>query len=950
MWSEDTKMTKYGTSTGIIATRLYKMLDEEQQKIARDITDSLEQEYNKIFKAFPHFTPHGISHSLQVIKNIEYLLEPIFIQLSQDQLLCLLISAMCHDIGMAPKLFKGESLDLNSEECDLIRNTHHERSERFVNESPRFDKLESHIRTAISRIVKGHRKVSLYSREYIDRTFPVSDLGFLTAIVRLADELEITYQRIQFLDSVIDSEGFLSSLSKDSEIHWKSHLSLTHWELSPNREVLEIYGRVKDETGHRGIEVVRMGLVETLRYIRGIHFKDDFALPISCEFHLKFAGLKSDEYLVKVDTDVVIDWFVGNLYGQEQLWVPIRESVQNAIDACQLRSPASDRYHPGVIVELIDGNLIITDNGRGMNLRIINRYLKVLGRSFNRSGDFEEYLDHIDHETPNIVGKFGIGIFSYFMLCDSFSITSRFRAIPSNTITEWLETRFTRSFCPTFSSSKPSGSFEYGTQVSIELVQDIGLAKLSSNIEMWLKSIFLHPRIPILYGGTNGIEIGLFPFNSPVATTKSPLVYLSKENEITITAKTSDDVFFGIKSGGSYPRFVRSYMVGESKSHGFFIERSIDEIVICIEGTYLMDYNIDPFYHAILSQLANFLGDYRKINTIVVIDFPAGMIEPTLNREAISLGISELKKAQNTLHRIILNSMPTLWKEFKKRNKEQSIRRALHLTHIPIFLDYFDKDDLIQHFPLRKGNKLTYVKDIQNQSEKIITYGAALTGCVPKGQKPRTALVKYNEWQLSEASPDFVVHALVPLLIKNGWNFVPSQEKCPFIHERSRGYTFWADFRCFLDSLSLDDRTRFLSWYGLENLRFANQDFIVWIVEELLNERFNELLGIFLSEPLKETTFDSAIQLFDLKIKERHEDINKLLDSAKFNHSAIFLVLVVIKEYDNAIELVKKHLRNVSAKKRTFIIENLTASRVLSDLKKNNLSLYKKIIDAFGHS
>ncbi len=939
-------MSKPGISTGLTNSKLYQRLNPQKQKVVRDITNKLNGWFGSIYQVFEEFTPHGFDHVLNVIQNIEILLDEILDELDDNQIFCLLLGTIVHDIGMAPKLFENDSMETNDHTKKTLRETHHERSERFVSESPLFKDLELFERQAIGRIAKGHRKVSLYTREYLDDSFQIQNLGFLTASLRLADELEITYERIQFLDAISSRDDFISQVSKESKIHWKSHLSLERWELSDKGEVIDIHGKVVDELGQRGIELVREGLFLTLKDIRGIHFKDDFALPISCVFHLRFQGYKSGKYEIQVDTDVIVNWLIGNLYGKQELWVPLRESVQNSLDACHLRGPPSSKYEPKVIVEIVGRLLVITDNGRGMNLEIIESYLKYLGRSFHKSGDYEHYLENTDFEKPSLVGQFGIGIFSYFILGKSFRIRTRFRTYDSDTDSEWLETRFTRSFCPTFSIEPPLDCFDFGTQVIIELDNVSNLDDFSKYVLNWLNWTFLRPRGSILYRGENEMRIGFFSPSLVSHSTDNPSVLVSDDMELSISAESNSGVFFGLRAGGIYyderPRNHRSFTLGQ------------DEVAICLEGTYLMNYEMaydtGRLLEFILSLVnVGFWGSNKR--SILVIDFPSHMIDPTLNRFEVSEGKEEIIVALNQIRNMLVNAVPILWEKFRKKKKSQRFRSRAYFSSSTLLWSKLNQKIFIDDFELIKEKVKVKVKDIIDQSAKRLSFEAILIASIEKGNRPSSYIIlDDDEWKISDASHIYVNNVLLPGLTERGWIYQPSTDVCPFIHGRTRGYGYWKQLEYLLMSFPIPERNEFLIWYGRNNLEHADDDFFIWIVNEILNGTIAEFCSFY--EAIEDDSLTKQLlRISDAGKSGIHQSKIKVKSIPQVLLRPILVLSLERKEYEYAIEISKRLAAYYERGRYTRIdefvegkIENLPC---IASLKETSFVDYERVMKPF---
>jgi hypothetical protein len=116
----------------------------------------------------------------------------------------------------------------------------------------------------------------------------------------------------------------------------------------------------------------------------------------------------------------------AKLYG-EQLAAPLRELIQNAGDAVQLRQRHDGVAEP-VTVAIRDHEeqqvLEVIDFGSGMSPKVLTGALLDFGVSLWSSDLFIEEFPHADADF-NPIGSFGIGFFSVFMWADRIDVISR---------------------------------------------------------------------------------------------------------------------------------------------------------------------------------------------------------------------------------------------------------------------------------------------------------------------------------------------------------------------------------------------------------------------------------------------------------------------------------------------------------------------------------------------
>ncbi|MBB2943582.1 hypothetical protein FB565_003311 [Actinoplanes lutulentus] len=138
----------------------------------------------------------------------------------------------------------------------------------------------------------------------------------------------------------------------------------------------------------------------------------------------------------RLDHDEIRELLMGvRLYGDPNL--AVRELYQNALDACryrQARHAFLDEEYRGQIVlrqgVAEDGRpyLECEDNGVGMGRRELEQLFSRAGRRFVTSPEFLWEQARWRTEKPSVKlwpnSRFGIGVFSYFMVADEITITS----------------------------------------------------------------------------------------------------------------------------------------------------------------------------------------------------------------------------------------------------------------------------------------------------------------------------------------------------------------------------------------------------------------------------------------------------------------------------------------------------------------------------------------------
>ncbi len=131
---------------------------------------------------------------------------------------------------------------------------------------------------------------------------------------------------------------------------------------------------------------------------------------------------------ISVDSENLFPIIKKWLYSDKDIF--LRELVSNACDAItkhktialQGETEAEDNYKITITVDKPNKKLIISDNGIGMTAEEIDKYINQI--AFSGAAEFlEKYKDEND-DSAQIIGHFGLGFYSAFMVSDSVEIDS----------------------------------------------------------------------------------------------------------------------------------------------------------------------------------------------------------------------------------------------------------------------------------------------------------------------------------------------------------------------------------------------------------------------------------------------------------------------------------------------------------------------------------------------
>jgi molecular chaperone HtpG len=137
----------------------------------------------------------------------------------------------------------------------------------------------------------------------------------------------------------------------------------------------------------------------------------------------------------EADTGRVLNIVINSLYSEKEIF--LRELISNSSDAIDKRKflsltdakmgSSDSEYKVKINLDKKNKTLTIVDNGIGMDQQDLEKSLGTIARSGT-----SEFLEQLENNTKlknnsdiNLIGKFGVGFYSSFMVADSVHVISR---------------------------------------------------------------------------------------------------------------------------------------------------------------------------------------------------------------------------------------------------------------------------------------------------------------------------------------------------------------------------------------------------------------------------------------------------------------------------------------------------------------------------------------------
>lgn len=172
----------------------------------------------------------------------------------------------------------------------------------------------------------------------------------------------------------------------------------------------------------------------------------------------------------KAESQKVLDMMINSIYTNKEIF--LRELLSNCSDAIDklyyksltgnISGLVRDDFEIKIEVNKENRTLKISDNGIGMTAEELENNLGVIAKS--GTGEFKKAIDGQNKEELNVIGQFGVGFYSAFMVADKVEVLSK--AYGSDKAYLW-----TSSGAEGFDITEAEKQFN-GTEITLYLKKD----------------------------------------------------------------------------------------------------------------------------------------------------------------------------------------------------------------------------------------------------------------------------------------------------------------------------------------------------------------------------------------------------------------------------------------------------------------------------------------------
>ena len=141
--------------------------------------------------------------------------------------------------------------------------------------------------------------------------------------------------------------------------------------------------------------------------------------------------MKKEEKIFKAETKELLNLMIHSIYTNKEIF--LRELISNAndaIDKLKFKSltdtdilKGNDKFKININVDKENRTLTISDNGIGMTYEEVDDNIGTIAKSGSKL--FKEQLEEAKKGDIDIIGQFGVGFYSGFIVADKITLETK---------------------------------------------------------------------------------------------------------------------------------------------------------------------------------------------------------------------------------------------------------------------------------------------------------------------------------------------------------------------------------------------------------------------------------------------------------------------------------------------------------------------------------------------
>lgn len=447
----------------------------------RDIRDKVRYISERISEEFPNLTLHNLDHLDELWDTASLLIDKNY-PWNPFEGYVLGCSILLHDLAICFQAYEGgreavRNTDVwkdnlkfygTEEEADFVtlRGLHAEQAQKVLAlswENLSGEKiyliedssLRIHCAELIGQIASSHHwpieKVNSFFQNQFNAILDFPRDWFvnpkkISCILRCADSMHIDNTRTpDFLLALIKRQGisrrhwvaqnFLSKASVAKDSSGRAKVLITSTRSFEEAEAKAWY------IAYDAAELIHKELIQCNELLLNLNERLVFAVSgvfgagsyLEMTNYIKVRGWKPCPNQLHIsNVESLIEKLGGELLygkGENQLFVVLRELIQNARDSIKAREVVDPDNQGEILVRIkkVSGEytIEISDNGIGMSERVLTGAFLDFGTSFWKSHLVKDEFPGLLSSPYEASGRFGIGFYSSFMVADSIKVVSR---------------------------------------------------------------------------------------------------------------------------------------------------------------------------------------------------------------------------------------------------------------------------------------------------------------------------------------------------------------------------------------------------------------------------------------------------------------------------------------------------------------------------------------------
>lgn len=297
----------------------------------------------------------------------------------------------------------------------------------------------------------------------------------------------------------------------------------------------------------------------------------------------------------KFDAEVgkILQLMIHSLYTDKEIF--IRELVSNSSDACDKLRYLSQTdnslieqdgsFKISISVDKEKSTLTVRDNGIGMSKDELSENLGTIAKSGTQN--FLNQLSGDSKKDSQLIGQFGVGFYSSFMVADNVTVTSKKAGEDKAHV-------WSSDGQGEYTISDTDRDFTRGTEIVLHIKEEDDVYLDHFRLKHIIKSYSDHIAVPIFFIGEDGVENQLNSSSAIWKRAKSDVTEQQYEDFYKSVAHAPDKPWLTIHNHNEgVTEFTNLLYIPSSKTFDLFHPDRKCRVKLYIKRVFIADENVD---------------------------------------------------------------------------------------------------------------------------------------------------------------------------------------------------------------------------------------------------------------------------------------------------------------------------------------------------------------------